>query len=196
MGLAQRSTEIANSYWQDGQEVACGWRRRAGRESVMPSPHRGQAPSRKWSVCSSAQRRRAVRRAIPSAPRAHGAWGGTNAARGAAIKPAASAIAARRALHPTLRVSTRTSAGTSSNPKSVMRAGTETPAGEDSSDGSGFSGLVIFGRRKNLGAGFRPLPGSPAVCRTRSGRGIVRVRGASRNWTLAPVRHERLLPVA
>ena len=93
----------------------------------MLSPHRGHAPSREWSVCSSAQRHRAVSRLIPSAPRAHGAWGGIRAAAGAAISPAASAIATRRARHPVLRASMRASAGTTSNPKSVMCAGTGTP---------------------------------------------------------------------
>lgn len=192
--MIQRSTEITRSCWQAGQEVACGRRRRVGRESVIPSPHRGQAPFSEWRVCSSAQRRRAVRRLIPSAPRAHGAWGGTRATRGATINPAASAIAVRRARHPALRACIRASAGTSSNPKRVMRAGTETPGGKDSSDSSGFSAIVIPVGRKNLGAGFRPPPGSPAVCRTRSGRGIVRARGGSRNWTLARARPVRPSP--
>ena len=86
---------------------------------------------------SSAQRRRAVRRLIPSTPRAHGAWGGTKAAAGAAISPAASAIAARRARHPVVRASIRASAGATPNPKSVMCAGTETPVAR-SSDGVRF----------------------------------------------------------
>ena len=93
----------------------------------MPSPHRGHAPVREWSVCSSAQRRRAVSRLIPSAPRAHGAWGGTRATAGATTSPTASAIAARRARHPVLRASIRASAGTTPNPKSAMCAGTGTP---------------------------------------------------------------------
>ena len=95
--------------------------------SEMLSPHRGHAPVSEWSVCSSVQRRRAVSRLIPRAPRAHGAWGGTRATAGATTSPAASAIAVRRARHPVLRASIRASAGTTSNPKSVMCTGTATP---------------------------------------------------------------------
>ena len=163
----------------------------------MPSPQRGQEPFREWSVCSSAQRRCAVRRPIPSAPRAHGAWGGTRAAAGTAISPAASAIAARRARHLVLRASIRASARTTSNPKSLICAGTETPVVKELGDaGSGISVIVIPGRRRNHESARRPLPGFPASCKTRTVRGIVRVPEAKRNWTPVPAKPERRSPCA
>ncbi|MEC9299113.1 MAG: hypothetical protein VYA38_07510 [Gemmatimonadota bacterium] len=106
----------------------------------------------KWSVCASDHRRRAITIPIPSAPRAHGAWGGTKATAGARISPATSGIEARLALHVVLRLSIRALAGTTSKPNSVIRAGTRiSVAGGADETGSGVSPMAFLSMNFDLG---------------------------------------------